>query len=146
VPKIYVDSNVIIIGRMIKESNSRLILEAAERKTISLIVSEDTLREVVEFFKRNLGKTEAALARYYMLMMLNAEIIRRNEYEDQIEKCMQDISDPNDASHLAAALKAKSNFVLSTNRHFLTGLKTITVLTPKEMAGEHDMRPYETHY
>jgi len=146
VPKIYVDSNVIIIGRMIKESNSRLILEAAERKTISLIVSEDTLREVVEFFKRNLGKTEAALARYYMLMMLNAEIIRRNEYEDQIEKCMQDISDPNDAPHLAAALEAKSNFVLSTNRHFLTGLKTITVLTPKEMAGEHDMRPYETHY
>ena len=145
-PKIYVDSNVVIIGRMIKESNSRLILEAAERKTISLIISEDTLREVVEFFKRNLGKTEAALARYYMLMMLNAEVIWRNEYEEQIERCKQEISDPNDAPHLAAALKAKSNFVLSTNRHFLKGLNRIKVLTPKEMVTELGMRTYETDY
>lgn len=145
-PKIYVDSNVVIIGRMIRESNSRLVLEAAERKTIPLIISEDTLREVMEFFKRNLGKTEAALARYYMLMMMNAEIIWRNEYNEQIEKCKRDISDTNDAPHLAAALKAKSDFVLSTNRHFLRGINKIKVLAPKEMVAELGIRPYETYY
>jgi len=146
VTKIYVDSNVVIIGRMIRESNSRLVLEAAERKTISFVISEDTIREVVEFFKRNLGKTEAALARYYLLMMLNAEIIWRNEYNEQIEKCKRDISDPNDAPHLAAALKSKSDLVLSTNRHFLRGINRIKVLTPKEMVAELGMRPYETYY
>lgn len=145
-PKIYVDSNVIIIGRMITESNSRLLLEAWERKTISFVISEDTLREVVEFFRRNLGKTEAALVRYYILMMLNPEIVWRNEYSEQIENCKRDISDPDDTPHLAAALKAKSNMVLSTNRHFLRGINRIKVLTPRKIVTELDMRPYETYY
>lgn len=102
---------------MISESNSQLMLEAAERKTISVIISEHTIREVVEFFRRNLGKIQAAVARYYMLKMLNAEVVWRIDYNEQIEKCKRDIPDPDDAPHLSAALKAKSDFIVSTNRH-----------------------------
>jgi len=146
VPKIYVDSNVFIIGRMIRESNSRLILEAAERKIISVIISEDTIREVVEFFRRNLGKTQAAVARYYMLMMLNAEVVWRSDYNEQIEECKRDISDPDDSPHLSAALKAKSDFIVSTNRHFLRGAKRIKVITPKQMVEALSLKSYKTDY
>lgn len=145
-PRVYVDSNVIIIGRMIEESNSRLILEATEAKMIQTVISEDTLKEVTEFFRRNFGKTEAATVRYYMLMMLNGEIIWRYAYERDIEQCKQDIPDPDDASHLAAALKAKPDFIVSTNRHFLEGAGKIRVLTPKETVETLGLEGYETYY
>ena len=145
-PRVYVDSNVIIIGRMIEESNSRLILEATEAKVIQTVISEDTLKEVTEFFRRNFGKTEAATVRYYVLMMLDGEIVWRHSYERDIEQCKQDISDSDDAPHLAAALKAKPDFIVSTNRHFLEGVKKIRVLTPKEAIETLGLKGYKTYY
>ncbi len=130
-PLVFLDSNVIFSGLYSSEGAPGIILELFVRGSISVVVSQQVLQEVIRTVKEKLPYALPALKR--LLINTPLEVVADPKLPD-IKRWTKHLH-PGDAAILAAAITARPDYFVTGDRHFIdnsdivkeTGL---TVVTP----------------
>jgi predicted nucleic acid-binding protein len=114
--KIFLDSSAIVAGAISAKGAARVLLQLAEAEELDIVINE----QVIEETERSLAKKSPQnLADFRRLIKVIRPLIVK-EAPEEVANCLYMISDPNDAPILAAAIKAKVDFLVTHNRrHFL---------------------------
>ena len=115
--RIVVDTNR-IIAALVKDSTTRTILFD---KSFEFMTSDYTITEIQEHKEELKAKTNSSDAEFDILLDITFEhikIIPKSDYEDYIDKCKDDISDPDDVPILAAAVAIKAAGIWAHDPHF----------------------------
>ncbi|MDZ7587224.1 MAG: putative toxin-antitoxin system toxin component, PIN family [Patescibacteria group bacterium] len=131
---VFLDASVILSGMASPLGGSGFLLQAAQKKKISLITTPLVINEV----NRHLNKLK--LQSKQLKTLLNRRIIHlvKDPNEIIIARCRHLTADPHDAHVLAGAILTNVNFLLSLDKkHILTKrvkkhLFPIRVLAPKQ--------------
>ncbi len=129
--RILVDTNR-IISALIKDSTSRSILFD---DCFEFVTPDFTITEIIEHKLELQQKTKLTEKEFDILMTLLFEhitIIPKSDYENFINECKNEISDPDDIPHLAACLATKAEGVWAHDPHFKEQHK-ISVFTNIDM-------------
>lgn len=114
----YLDTNVFIFGIERPASDSGIILDLAEEGKIVPVTSYFTLNELREYFARTYGREAAINAIYFLISLPNLEIVTRDMLKQEINKYKGIVPDE-DLPHLASAIIARVDYLVSYNRHFI---------------------------
>jgi len=129
--RILIDTNR-IIAALIKNSTTRSILLD---ENFELVTPDFTLTEIQEHLDELLKKTNLKKEEFEILLALILEhitIIPQSEYQEFIDECKNDISDPDDIPHLAACLASNAQGIWAHDPHFLEQHK-VKVFTNTDM-------------
>jgi predicted nucleic acid-binding protein len=124
--RLFIDSNVLIAGSVSTHEASFVVLQLAELRIVTALISEQVMMEV----ERNLAlKLPVALPAFRTLV--EAALARvPDPPADMIAACASQ-ADLKDAPLLAAALQNECRFLLTHNtRHFWPAGKYPSVMTP----------------
>ena len=129
--RILADTNR-IIAALVKAGTTRNILFD---ENFEFVTPDYTITEIQQHEDELLKKTKLTKEEFEVLLALIFEhvtIIPLLEYEDFIDECKNDISDPDDIPHLAACLASNAYGIWAHDRHFLEQRKA-KVLTNIDM-------------
>jgi predicted nucleic acid-binding protein len=114
--KIFLDSSALIAGAISAKGAARVLLQLAEAGELNIVINE----QVIEETERSLAKKSPQnLPDFRRLIKVIRPLIVKEDPED-VANCLYMIADPTDAPILAAAIKAKVDFLVTHNRrHFL---------------------------
>jgi len=123
--KVVLDTNLFIAAFFNKKSFSYKILNMAKRNEISLIVSDEILKEINHIL-RNI-KPNSSFKNKINLILKKAKLIKNIPKVKEIKK------DFSDNKFLATAFAGKADFIISNDKHLLSLKKfyKIEILTPK---------------
>jgi len=123
--KVVLDTNLFIAAFFNKKSFSYKILDMAKRNEISLIVSDEILKEINHIL-RNI-KPNSSFKNKINLILKKAKLIKNIPKVKEIKK------DSSDNKFLATAFAGKADFIISNDKHLLSLKKfyKIEILTPK---------------
>ena len=129
-PRVFLDSNVLFSGLYSPEGAPGIILEHFIKGSISIVVSQQVLEEVIRTIKEKLPEALPALKR--LLVSTPPEVIADPNLPD-IGRWTKKL-DIGDAAILAAAVAAQPDYFVTGDRHFLdnqeiaenAGLKIVT--------------------
>jgi predicted nucleic acid-binding protein len=115
--RIFFDSSALIAGVISSEGAARALLVLSEMGQIDLFVSEQVIVET----ERNLArKVPVALPGFRQTVKDANMKILKDPSQSAVQESLYMIYDPSDAPILAAAIKAKVDFLVTHNRrHFL---------------------------
>ncbi|MFZ5820663.1 MAG: PIN domain-containing protein [Chloroflexota bacterium] len=114
--KIFFDSSALIAGAISAKGAARALLQLAEAGKIELVINEQVILETERGLAR---KSPRNLPDFRMLIKVARPLIVK-EFPEDVIRCIYMISDPTDAPILAAAIKARVDFLVTHNRrHFL---------------------------
>ncbi len=116
--KILVDTNR-IIAALVKAGTTRDILFD---ENFEFVTPDFTISEIREHEDELLKKTKLTKQEFEILLALIFEyvtIIPFSEYENFIDECKNDISDPDDIPFLAACLASNAYGIWAHDPHFL---------------------------
>ena len=113
-PRVFLDSNVIFSGLYLPEGAPGTILEHFVRGSISVVVSQQVLEEVIRTVKEKLPDSLAALKR--LLVNTPLEVAADPKLPD-INRWTKKLN-LGDAAILAAAIAARPDFFVTGDRHF----------------------------
>ncbi|MBI2675462.1 MAG: PIN domain-containing protein [Candidatus Aenigmarchaeota archaeon] len=129
--RILADTNR-IIAALVKAGTTRNILFD---ENFEFVTPDYTITEIRQHEDELLKKTKLTKEEFELLLALIFEhvtIIPLSEYEDFIDQCKNDISDPDDIPHLAACLASNAYGIWAHDQHFLEQRKA-KVLTNIDM-------------
>ena len=118
-PKInlFMDSSALMAGIISSEGASRVLLLLAESDQISLAISEQVLAETEHAIARKIPK---ALPELRQAILASKARIVRDPPPEEVKMHLDLISHPADIPILLAAMKDKTDFLVTLNRkHFL---------------------------
>ncbi len=113
-PRVFLDSNVIFSGLYSPEGAPGVILDHFVKGSISIVVSQQVLEEVVRTVRAKLPDALPALKR--LLMGIPPEIVADPESRE-VERWMNKLP-LGDAAILAAAIEAQPDYFITGDRHF----------------------------
>ena len=145
--RVYLDSNVFIFGKESQESNSRIILDLAEEGKIVPVVSYLTLEELREYFSRRFGRETAIDETYYLISLPALEIVPRDRVKKTMSRYRGVVPDK-DLPHLASAVLAGVDYVVTYNRHFIESRakEHVKVLKQSAFVKLFGIKPQPTDY
>ncbi|MBI4188714.1 MAG: putative toxin-antitoxin system toxin component, PIN family [Chloroflexi bacterium] len=114
-PRVFLDSNVIFSGLYSSEGAPGVILEHFVKGSISVVVSQQVLEEVIRTVKEKLPDSLPALRR--LLINTPPEVAADPELPD-IKRWTKKLN-PGDAAILAAAIAAQPDYFITGDRHFI---------------------------
>jgi predicted nucleic acid-binding protein len=114
--KIFFDSSALVAGILSASGAAKALLQLAEIEILDVVISEQVVAET----ERTLAKKSPRnLPDFRQAIKIVRPIIVK-ETAREVQKCLVMISDPDDAPILAAAIKAKVDFLITHDRkHFL---------------------------
>ena len=147
--KVYLDSCVFIVYVEKEISNSRIIMELAERGLFSVVISSHTIYEVIHNLKRQHSKDIASYIFSLIYVFPTLEIISEEEIIAYQKEHRYSIKDKDDLPHVVAYLISKSDYFVTTNRR-LTQMEmpeAVEFMTPREFI-EHvlNIRGFDVYY
>lgn len=116
--RILADTNR-IIAALVKKGTAREILFD---EMFEFVTPDYAITEIREHENELLKKTKLSKEEFEILLALIFEhitMIPQSEYEAFIDECKNDISDPDDILHLAAALASNAKGIWAHDPHFL---------------------------
>jgi predicted nucleic acid-binding protein len=114
--KVFFDSSALVAGIISASGAANALLQLAEIEILDIVISEQVIAET----ERALAKKSPRNLPDFRLAIKVVRPIIVEETPKEVEKCLYMISDPDDAPILAAAIKAKVDFLVTHNRkHFL---------------------------
>ncbi len=115
--RILVDTNR-IIAALVKVGITREILFD---ENFEFVTPDYTVTEIIEHEGELLKKIKITKGEFEILLALifeHIKIIPYEEYKNFIDKCKNDISDPDDIPHLAACFATKTEGIWAHDPHF----------------------------
>ena len=115
--KLFLDSSALIAGVLSPTGAARALLLMSEMGDVDLYISEHVIAET----ERSLARKVPEALPEYRKTIKNADMkIVGNLSPDEVRACLYMIADPTDAPILAAAMKARADYLVTHNRkHFL---------------------------
>ncbi|MDP2718479.1 MAG: putative toxin-antitoxin system toxin component, PIN family [Dehalococcoidia bacterium] len=113
--RVFLDTNVIFSGLYSPEGAPGIILGHFVKASISVIVSQQVLEEVVRTVKEKLPEALPALRK--LLVNTPPEVVTDPKLQ-YIERWAMKLN-PGDAAILSAALSAQPDYFITGNRHFI---------------------------
>lgn len=114
--KIFFDSSALVAGILSASGAAKALLQFAEIEILDVVISEQVVAET----ERTLAKKSPRNLPDFRLAIKVVRPIIVKETPKEVQKCLAMISDPDDAPILAAAIKAKVDFLITHDRkHFL---------------------------
>lgn len=115
--KVFLDSSALIAGVISSTGAARALLVLSENKRIEIFISEQVIVESERSIARKVPQALPALRE--TLKDAGLKIVR-NPVQEEIDKHLYIISDPDDVPILLAAISAKVDFLVTHNRkHFI---------------------------
>ncbi len=114
-PRVFLDSNVIFSGLYSPKRAPGIIFEHFIRGNISVVVSQQSLEEVIRTIKEKLPETLPALRR--LLVNVPPEVAADPKV-DEIERWTRRLSVA-DAAILAAAVATQPDYFVTGDNHFI---------------------------
>ncbi len=115
--KLFFDSSALIAGVLSRTGAACVLMLFSEQGKLDLLISEHVIEECERSLAR---KAPAALPAFRNTLKDIQPKIVTAPTSEELQPCLYMISDPTDAPILAAAIKAKVDFLVTHNRrHFL---------------------------
>ena len=115
--KIFLDSSAVIAGVISSTGAARALFLLSEAGSIDLVFSEQVIAETERSLAR---KVPRALPDFRQALKDAGQKIVAATTLVEVQACLYMISDPTDAPILAAAIKARAEFLVTLDRrHFL---------------------------
>lgn len=138
----FLDSNVFIYGTL-ENCNSRLVTLLAQLGEFDVIVSSLVVEEVERFFREEVSREAAFLARRFV-ETLARRIVSRNEMVSELRDFKGQIKD-RDLENLAAVRHAKVKHLVSYDVDYKKA-HVKEYVTPKEFVKLFGLEPHTTGY
>ncbi|PXF61980.1 MAG: hypothetical protein C4B59_01790 [Candidatus Methanogaster sp.] len=132
-PRVYLDTNIYIIGLLSTDTNSKLLLEEVKKGNIKVILSDYLFDEALTWFKSNKGKDCASKVRLYLLSIPKSEIIYDLEWNLFMDEWGGFVADIDDIPHVCSYFAGESEYFVTVNRR-LTQMKIkdyVNFISPK---------------
>ena len=113
-PRVFLDSNVVFSGVYSPEGAPGIILEHFVKGSISVVVSQQVLEEVVRTIRAKLPSALPALRR--LLVSIPPEVVA-DPQPQETERWMKKLP-LGDAAILAAAIGVRPDFFITGDKHF----------------------------
>lgn len=132
IPKVIIDTNVLITASRNKESFSRKIINMAVKGDIQPFATKKVLDENKSLLNKALDREDELIDRYFTVVQ---EVI------DKYDLKVVDI-DPEDDKYINAALSAGAEYIITSDKHllFYDKYENINIVSPKKfyekMTGE----------
>ena len=131
--RIYLDTNIYIIGLLYPCTNSAKILEEIIEGEFKVIQSDYLFDEVLGWFKQHKGKDKVGGVRNYMLSIPIRESVHRNEWGLFVNELRNVVKDIDDLPHICSYVAGNCDYFITTNRKLTqeTVRKIINFKNPK---------------
>ena len=134
----YLDTNVLVMGILKHESNSRRALELTKSGEIHTVICDYSIEELKRVLRLLLPRKEAD-RRLYLFIKYAAsnpfiKIVKYQYYKHR-EDHFKEYIVKKDLPHLIVAIETKTDVIIVKDRHF-TGQKLIRAMTPREFLQE----------
>ncbi len=138
----FLDSNVFIYGRL-EACNSRLVILLAQLGEFEVFVSDLVVEEVERFFREEVSREAAYLARR-LIETLARRIVHREIIARKMRELKGTIKEK-DLENLAALRHLKLTYLVSFDDDYRRA-RVREYVTPKEFVKLFNMEPYPTNY
>ncbi len=138
----FLDSNVFIFGSL-ENCNSRLVILLAQLGEFDVIVSALVVEEVERFFREEVSREAAFLARRFV-ETLARRIVCRNEMTRELRDLKGRIKD-RDLDNLAAVRHAKLKHLVSYDADYKKA-RVREYVTPREFVKLFGLEPFSMEY
>jgi|SRR3989344_3297608 len=115
--KILIDTNR-IVAALIKEGTTRRILLDDFFEFVTPDYTLEELKEHRDELKRKIKLTNEEFDLLLALLFGRITIIKKSEFKTFLDKCKNEISDPDDIPHLAACLATKAEGIWAHDPNF----------------------------
>lgn len=113
--RIYLDTNVYIIGLSYPNTNSAKLLKEAAKGLFTVVQSDYLYEEVMRWFKVNKGRDWAGMARFFLLTTPKSVFVHKSEWGLFVNEYRYQITDGDDLPHICAYFAAGCNYLVTTN-------------------------------
>lgn len=131
--RVYLDTNVLVMGILKKDSNSRTVLDLASEGAIRAVISDYSIEELRAVLRRLMHKTDADRRCYFFIKSVSLnpffEVINYEQHIGKKEQYQKHIVEK-DLPHLVIAAEEKVDSIIVKDRHF-TDQDVVMALTPK---------------
>lgn len=136
--RVYLDTNVLVMGILKKDSNSRIVLDMVDEGKIRALISDYSIVELKAVLRRVLHKKDAD-RRYYFFMKIVSfnpffEIVNYLQHKSKKEK-YKNIIVEKDLPHLIIAAEEKVDAIITKDKHFINQ-NIVKTMTPKQFLEE----------
>lgn len=146
--RVFLDTNVFVYGEHIKDSNSKVIVDLAERGEIEVVVSDALITEVRSAFQRLHDRQTGLNEAYFIESLPNKVEVSPGEIKEQLEKYKDLPLKEFDAIHFVASVIAKVDFLITSDEDFFIPeiREKVKVVTPKKFVELIGLELFETDY
>jgi len=134
----YLDTNVLVMGILKHESNSRRVLELANGGEIHTVICDYSIEELKRVLRRLLPRKEADRRSYLFIKYAASnpfiKIVKYQYYKHR-EDHFKEYIVKKDLPHLIVAIETETDVIIVKDRHF-TSQKLIRAMTPREFLQE----------
>lgn len=144
--RIFLDTNVYIIGFKYLNTNSAKILDQIENYDIIVTQSDYLFEEVLGYFRREEGRDKIGLYRRFLLTVPNTEYIDKYTWSLFESDFTDSVGDKDDLPHICCYFANNCDYFVTTNRR-LTQMKIgekVNFLNPKEFIEHLELEPFDT--
>ena len=145
-PRIYLDTNIYIIGFRYLDTNSSIILNEIKRFDIEVTQSDYLYDELFEYFRSKGRRDDIGLIRKYLITIPNNRFIGKKIWSPYVDSYRDLISDVDDIPHICCYFADNCSHFITTNRR-LTRMKIggiVNFMSPREFVEYIHLDPVET--
>jgi predicted nucleic acid-binding protein len=144
--RVYLDTNVLVMGILKKDSNSMTVLDLVSEGAIRAVISDYSIEELRAVLRRLMHKTDADRRCYFFMKSVSLnplfEIINYEQHKGKKEQYQKYIVEK-DLPHLVIAAEEKVDSIIVKDRHF-TDQDVVMALTPKQLLENMGMRTFDS--
>ncbi len=144
--RIFLDTNVYIIGFKYEDTNSARLLNNIENKNLNVTQSDYLFDEVLEYHRRKYGKDMVGKVRKFLLTIPNNEYIDKYVWSLFIKDYETLVGDKDDLPHICCYFANNCDFFVTTNRRLTQQKigKKVNFLNPMEFVEVIGVESIET--
>ena len=120
--RIYLDTNIYIVGLLYPNSPPSIILKKISDEGITVVQSDYLFDEVLNFFRRSRGKEVVGKVREFLLTVPNNEIVDKYTWSMYMDRYRDLVADMDDIPHICSYFAGECDHFVTLNRR-LTRMK-----------------------
>lgn len=120
--RIYLDTNIYIVGLGYPDSTSSIVLKKVSGEDIIVVQSDYLFDEVLNFYRRSLGKEVVGKVREFLLTIPNNKIIDKYTWSMYMDRYRDMVADIDDIPHICSYFAGECDHFVTLNRR-LTRMK-----------------------